>query len=683
MTRGVKTGAVTRATLIERLKLDPKDKSNLLDLLKQANAKGLITQDELSLSLPTTNTVVKCYLNSVVEDKKQREQINNYVLCASQLYVRGSYIANLVVEKKMGMIERSLQKYQPNFEITKPIFDLIQETNSHLKQCFLPERWTDEKKPNENIKKKKTKKEPEEPKLPRRLLLHPQIQEIMNEHQDVLSRLLVDWKDVMSASGWDNAINRMYTKYRANIENHVVVCLPKQLRTYLEEVDMDLDSPRLLVKDVFYKPVRPIICHNDDFEHVMNLRHLLGQKDVSHYMFKTFFYNEKTFDLSMHMKKSGISEGNYLPVANFGRKYCFIDKKIGTFLFKDRTSEDLPSMLKLSPDSFKRRRKELRKRLRKIKQGSKRKRLREKWKRIGASCLPKWVQMSSIVSVETDGVGLSIGIQKPVSMNDGPKKGRIQDALITREDNPVFVGGDEGRAKPVVCALSSNPLKKPTSLVFTRKQYYYEIKHTHRMRYEKERNAIPEVQAALQALSSTPKATNLIGYIHNIASHVNTMKQEYLHNVERPLWQMRLFRLKKQSLDRAVQRVFTAAKKRPLIIGLGDASFPSTGKGEKAVPTTELGRCFERARRRYSNKCTIWKVCEFRTTMCCCACGEVTIPALTTKGGRSGRLRHCNACSQEGVRSSRDRDVQAARNMLWITIHKFFEAPRPCYMCRP
>lgn len=363
MTRGVKAGAVTRATLLERLKLDSKNKFNLLDLLKQANAKGLITQDELSLSLPTTNSDVKCYLNSVIEDKKQREQINKYVLAASQLYVRGSYIANLVVEKKMGMImaNKTVQKYQPNFEITKPIFDLIQETNSQFKQCFLPERWTEENKTKENTKKKQTKKSPEETKPSRRLPLHPWIQEIMNEHQDVLSRLLVDWNGVMSASGWDNAINQMYIKYRANIENHVIVCLPKQLRKYLEEVDMDEDSPRSLLMDIFFKPVRPIICENDDFEHIMNLRHLLGQKDVSHYMFKTFFYNERTFDLSMHMKKSGISEGNYLPVSNFGRKYCFIDKKIGTFLFKDRTSENLPAMLKITPQSFKKRRKELRK----------------------------------------------------------------------------------------------------------------------------------------------------------------------------------------------------------------------------------------------------------------------------------------------------------------------------------
>ena len=62
---------------------------------------------------------------------------------------------------------------------------------------------------------------------------------------------------------------------------------------------------------------------------------------------------------------------------------------------------------------------------------------------------------------------------------------------------------------------------------------------------------------------------------------------------------------------------------------------------------------------------------------------QLAFPKGTVVMLDNASIHKTKACSQEGVRSSRDRDVQAARNMLWITIHKFFEAPRPCYMCRP
>ena len=84
---------------------------------------------------------------------------------------------------------------------------------------------------------------------------------------------------------------------------------------------------------------------------------------------------------------------------------------------------------------------------------------------------------------------------------------------------------------------------------------------------------------------------------------------------------------------------------------------------------------------------------EFRTTMCCCACGQVTTPPtvhrwranretglLVVQDGKSRRLRRCTTCDHAG--KLRDRDVQGARNILWITQALYYGLPRPEYLCR-
>ncbi len=72
--------------------------------------------------------------------------------------------------------------------------------------------------------------------------------------------------------------------------------------------------------------------------------------------------------------------------------------------------------------------------------------------------------------------------------------------------------------------------------------------------------------------------------------------------------------------------------------------------------------------------------------MCCCACGAVTVaPTIRDpKTGRerpSRRLRLCTSCNNTADKL-RDRDVQAARNILWLTIYKYYGLERPEYLCR-
>jgi hypothetical protein len=67
----------------------------------------------------------------------------------------------------------------------------------------------------------------------------------------------------------------------------------------------------------------------------------------------------------------------------------------------------------------------------------------------------------------------------------------------------------------------------------------------------------------------------------------------------------------------------------PLVLGIGAAGFASGGRGELSAPTSELSKALKRAigsERSKGRQVTVLSVDEFRTTMCCCACGEVTAP---------------------------------------------------------
>ena len=670
MTRGVKVGIVTVKTLKELLGLPKSNKTLLPELLRLARINNLISNEEFDKTSPTRNVVVKCYLYSVIENKRQRDQVEKYVIAYSKLYSRGSFIANLIALDKFGVIngpDAIVRRYIESKNISEPFFDFIETKNSTLKQCFLHERWPSSK--QERI---------------------ADITTVLPLLQVEMSRLCPNWLDIMSVSGWDNAISNMYTKFRANLENHIVVHLPQSLNLYLERVEIEKGTHRPLLKQLFFKGLRPFSeCHNNDYINIINLRKAVGQGHSRlHYnMYKKFFYTADTFDLSIFLKKS-LGHESYFPISILGRKYAYIDHKIASFLLRDRTSKTLANILHFTPQKFDKKRKQLRKRLRQkynssgksMQEKKKFKKLREKWFRTGASKFPK----GEFDSIETDGVGLSMVIKLPIHNNKSTSDTvPIQDQVIDMfMDKPVRIGIDTGRAKLFTAAISTSPTMKPKSLMFTRGKYYYEIKNKIRERWEHSRTNVPDVQNAIALLSLHSKILDLPGYIASVSENYDVLSTEYFSK-ERALWRMRLYRLKKRSLGRAVQEIFKAANKQPILLGIGDGGFPCTGRGEQAVPTTGLMVEIFKARKRYKNKVTVISIDEFRTTMCCCACGAVTEQPLTTKGVRSRRLRFCSQCNQINGKGLRDRDIQAARNMLWLVEMQHLGLPRPSYLCRP
>lgn len=416
-------------------------------------------------------------------------------------------------------------------------------------------------------------------------------------------------------------------------------------------------------------------------------------------------------------------------------------------------------LLGLTPESFNAKSKELRATTRRIlrkrakRRGTSRKFKERLKKRQAALRTGKMPRNARVDSIETDGVGLRICVKTPVDMSPfilplpsvaekaaakaaatatEPKRRKRasglgggakrcdasagpcpSDGSSASEEGPQtlcsFVGVDPGRKKLLAAAISRPGGAKPETFMFTRARYYSEMGYWRHQAWCKDRASVGAVRTALDSLARAGGLKNCVPELWRATleverEHDAPLRREFLESKEYALWRMRLFRKKKRSLDHAAHGLLSRAVEgqpsgKPLILGVGSATMAATGRGELSAPTSSLNAALRRAvsRIRERGRKVVWRdVWEFRTTMCCCACGAVTAPAQVAwrdargalvldpdgvpKTRPSRRLRSCTSCETTG--KLRDRDVQAARNILWLTQHEYFGAERPQYMCR-
>lgn len=359
---------------------------------------------------------------------------------------------------------------------------------------------------------------------------------------------------------------------------------------------------------------------------------------------------------------------------------------------------------------------------------------RERWKRIGRSRMPLGARIDSI---ETDGVGLRIVVKlkddirhyivpigsTPIRLNKNIERKRVKSTkrkeeqetahLLSQGAEPIFLTNDPGGAKPYAAAISQDQNQLPKMMAFHKRRYYHEMGNKARAQWEK--NVVAgnsRLKEAIELLSLSGGTSNCdadkwFSYLRNEHAYRDLLDEEYINKVDRAKWTMRMFRNKAKSIDNAVNRLFKSALTqdgklipidRPLVIGFGSADFNNCGmKGHMAAPSAKLERAMNREIdriRKTGRQVVIYGVDEFRTTMCCCACGAVTTPPKVKQKKRnkqtneievtidsSRRLRQCTQCLPDG--KLRDRDSQAARNILKATIALFYGKPRPEYLCRP
>ena len=339
MTRGCRNGLLTKAQLLDRLDrcgacraltaAERRDGS-LREILGHAVYYGLVTEKEYQETVPRDETTIPCYLRSLLDDKvspETMELIDRYVIAASKMYHRGSLVANYVAMRLFGTrvkddVQRESQRYDSRqaLQEARSYLHFVKPPdirNSPFKQVFLPERWPTDQVP-----------------------LHPDIAVVMEQKkQDIIPSEPEGWRDVMSASGCDNVLNRMATKLLGNIQVHCRANLARRVGGWLGATTSLREGHAVpVLKDVLKGRLRPLTLHNDDWTLLTDLRRTLGVSDEEPVYAppKLAPYSEEVLALHMFMVRYGSVESAYMPVVRRGRKFAYLDVKVVSTLLRSR-----------------------------------------------------------------------------------------------------------------------------------------------------------------------------------------------------------------------------------------------------------------------------------------------------------------------------------------------------------
>jgi len=716
MARGRRAGHLTKAEVEKRLRESAPDSMSddvpsMMELLVCARERGLVTDQEFEMSWPTDVTTLKCYLASLTDDPSLRERLDAYVQAYSLLYRRGTLIANRMADRACAgypvddlWTEESVAKASSTDAPFAPLTSMLLRSNSlELKQAFLPERWHVDK-------------------------LALGVAAVMSNEAVYFEHLKPDgWLAMMGGrvTGWDNALNRMCSKFAVNVDvdvrYHIVQRAIKHAR--MRHGIHKRTTEAILTKTLRSWRVWSDVS-GDAMEELVAMRRVVSGKpavDLTCVVEVPTVITPELFALHRHVLHHIEPRHPLLPVANLGRKFAYLDDKIAHHLelegvhSKKRNRVDQPprtwrDALAIEPAAFNARRTEARRRIRRcLRRRAKGRNARARNRRRAAAARRRCSRRgcgrmptdAKVSSIETDGVSVVIAMKRPrrvKKVDDGGDAGQ-EDSSYAPTQQPGFVGIDLGVAKPIVaaCLPPDHPDQKPRSVVLTRGSYYRRIYHDPRRRWEQARRMRNEpLHSALTAIADSASETFETRMLVE-ASHVNALVDEFVREKGRAAWAMRAYTGKRSCLDSTAEAVLRAAmasgSSQEIVVGVGNAKFAPGGRGQKSAPVAATSAAIQRRADSWSKagnfKVELLSIDEWRTTMCCSACGAVTEAALLnqpTEAGRnrSRRLRQCTRCTLEtGIDAIRDRDVQGARNMMELARRAWLGIPRPAHLTRP
>lgn len=676
MGRKLVEGFIKREELCKILGLDPKKAIQSKDVLVlDAFEKGLIDTENVEASLSRRTSTLPCYLHTHIEDEEMRKDIEEYVKSYSLLYTRGSWLANLSCMLWVSKQDYKLPEHFPTDETLTKVPSFLKDENL-VKHCFLPERW-----------------------LLKSLPIDSGIQEAYTAYKDLLASLLPDYKKVMADTGWDNALNHMGTSYLGNVKVQICTHLCRRLKTYVIELRTPIDAGTSS-RSVWQVLTAPISPNNQvsqkDYEWAMNVRNALGVKtleswlnapeDLTDYVWTTHLW-------LLEKLENSNKASSMLPVSTLSRKYAYIDEKVGKSLFSTKAKQrmqkktendsgsNLQKMLGLTKRLFNKRRSALRKKF-VAKYKGQNKKLHDKWKKLGHGCLPP---RAVVKMIKTDGVGLRICLEFPTTLQE------VKNSLVPqKEDDEMFQnalhsGSDTGRVR--ICTSAREDGKV---FIITRKGYYRAQRDHIAKKFEQERMTnTPWGEAlAAQSVAGGYKNKELPKWqltLEAFSQHKDAIIQEQVVDKSRSLMAMRRFRWKKGYLDHHMKELLKPVikKKKPMILGIGDGDFHYTGRGEMAVPTVKLRIALKRVLRvhKIEKRVKVKLVDERNTTKCCHRCHRPMKTLTTPFGFQCLRYRVCTKCTGT-IDKRRNRDVNAAKNILHLTILQTLGLPRPEAFCK-
>jgi hypothetical protein len=657
---------VKKDDLVGRLEGDPKDLEKLgkNELVWEAYKQGLITTEERDASFLRRSSTIPCYLYTHVTDSVIRDRIEAYVKAYSMLYTRGTYLANLVV---LG-IPTPLLPRENIPETTTPIPAILKK-DTEVKKCFFPERWIN-------------KKSQIDPLI---------VQALQANHTDL--DCLLPESIGLCDTGWDNALNHMASVFLGNLQVMMLTPLKQRLsKNLLERTYEDGSASKEVLKSCLYSLRPSSELSIEAFEWAMKLRAFLGIPNHQYYEQVEHLQelNDRTWTLHLWLQ----DDSSRLPVSPLSRKYAYLDAKVVKALLPAKTKKEmmkateehsgseLQKLLGLTSKCFNKRRKLLRKNLKERYRNQKKEKLAKKWSRLGHSSLSPRAEVDSI---STDGVGLRLSLKFfPTS----PKEGTESHASICPKD--VFkIGSDEGRVNLAATANENGGVH-----MIKRSAFYKHLRDKETKRWERQQMTGTAWGAALAEMANAGgfKNTDLTTWKATIAAtakNICVLKREQVENKERSLKRMRRFRWKKSFLHQSWKKVLapglSQGKEKHIALGIGDAKFACTGKGEKAVPTSALNKALRDLLKmlKIKERVHIRPQNEYKTTKCCHRCGHVMGPTFRPNGNENLRYRLCSHCATETGGKRRNRDVNAAKNMLTLLDREIRGLPRPAHLVCP
>jgi hypothetical protein len=259
-------------------------------------------------------------------------------------------------------------------------------------------------------------------------------------------------------------------------------------------------------------------------------------------------------------------------------------------------------------------------------------------------------------TIETDGVAICFHIRKRRSDPEDPTPRKRRRTVAPSVFEGRVIGNDPGRAN-IASTVEILPDGSARRCRLTRRRFYRESGAGPRA-LEKERVDRRAIGPVLLSLSETTYHTadvqEMEGYLaKSLTSDAVMWKHRLARSAARRA--MDVWIGKRRTLDRFWKRDVCA---EGATIAYGNAGFASSGRGEKAVPTTEASKAAARFAAR-----VVW-VDEYCTTKCCCACGTVLSGVRSRTGDKLRGLLRCgsNVCRGAPLKS---RDWNAATNMLF------------------
>jgi transposase len=310
-----------------------------------------------------------------------------------------------------------------------------------------------------------------------------------------------------------------------------------------------------------------------------------------------------------------------------------------------------------------------------------------------------------ISSVETDGYGVSIVVKTPHLVRAADPKSAKQaaedhmaalSALYASEECAVM-GIDPGRVNLVVSATIGGKRVTPETLgearsaefgMFSRSRWNGMMRNSEKAAWERVRRERPAVRAALEALSESGGKRNVdaarwTAYLDASVAHWGALVGEFMEDDERAARKMVHFRRRQRTMAKIASHVVRPEDKRPLLIVYGNAKLCCHGHGstDTPVPVKGIYRAILLAFKQHRKRGGVFKGWEFLTTQKCHRCSGQLEVMVGENGEEIRDFRRCATCTHEERPKSRNRDFNAAKNILTVGLCSLLGQPRPVHLC--